>query len=204
MCLAIDFDEGHYVADKPGRSDGHASPNDAARTKHHHSSGRRTEGADLPGSQLARAKGEPEPAHVDDPDAEELEGAEDQPLDATPDEGDPEDMVIDDEDQLDEAEQLAARADDENPEPIVRKHSTSPVRRAKPRTRKKTDETSHRRANPILFTKQSVGELKKVVWPTGDQLGQSFVVVLVFVTLIMAIVAGLDFGFGKLLLKLLG
>lgn len=179
-------------------------PSEPARTKRHHSSGQPTEGADLPGSQLAGATGDPEPSRVDDPDAEELDGVEDQSLDDTPDEGDPEDMVVDDQDQLSEAEERAAGAEDEAPEPIVRKHSTSPVRRSTPRTRKKTDETASHRANPVLFTKQSVGELKKVVWPTGDQLGQSFVVVLVFVVLIMAIVAGLDFGFGKLLLKLLG
>ena len=33
-----------------------------------------------------------------------------------------------------------------------------------------------------------MGELKKVVWPTGEQTGQYFVVVLVFVLFIMAVV----------------
>ena len=49
-----------------------------------------------------------------------------------------------------------------------------------------------------------MGELKKVVWPTGEQTGQYFVVVLVFVLFIMAVVAGLDFGLTRLLLWLFG
>lgn len=91
-----------------------------------------------------------------------------------------------------------------NAEPIHRRHTTGPVRRTAPRPHKSAEAEVSQRANPAQFAKQSVAELKKVKWPTGDQLGQSFVVVLVFVVVIMAIVAGLDFGFGKLLLKLLG
>ncbi|WP_245725817.1 preprotein translocase subunit SecE [Propionibacterium cyclohexanicum] len=192
------------MADQPERSEGRDSSPDAARTKRHHSSGHPAPAADLPGSQLAGARDEPPASHVDDPEAEELAGVDEQELDDTPDSGDAEDMIVDDAERLSEAQRRAAQASTEDPEPIVRKHSTSPVRRVRPRQRGKDEDTAHRRANPVLFTKQSVAELKRVVWPTGDQLGQSFVVVLVFVLLIMAIVAGLDFGFGKLLLELLG
>ena len=61
-----------------------------------------------------------------------------------------------------------------------------------------------RRATPAEFVRESVAELKKVVWPTGNQLQQYFVVVLVFVLIMIGIVFLLDLGFGTLMLKLLG
>ena len=54
------------------------------------------------------------------------------------------------------------------------------------------------------FFRDTKSELKKVVWPTGSQLQQYFVVVLVFVLIMIAIVSVLDLGFGTLMLKLLG
>ena len=88
---------------------------------------------------------------------------------------------------------------------IKRKHTTAPVRRADGAGKRSgRQQAERRRATPWSFAKQSVGELKKVIWPNGQEVGQYFVVVLVFVVLIMAIVAGLDYGFAKLLLKLFG
>lgn len=63
---------------------------------------------------------------------------------------------------------------------------------------------ARRRTGPITFTRESVGELKKVVWPTGAQLRQYFVVVLLFVLFIIAYVGLLDLGFGAALLQLFG
>ena len=60
------------------------------------------------------------------------------------------------------------------------------------------------RHNPVQFVRESAAELKKVVWPTGSQLQQYFVVVLVFVLIMIGIVAVLDLGFGWLMLKALG
>ncbi|WP_121253383.1 preprotein translocase subunit SecE [Nocardioides ferulae] len=48
------------------------------------------------------------------------------------------------------------------------------------------------------FYRQVVAELRKVVWPTRDQLSTYFVVVVFFVVVMMAIVSLLDLGFGKL------
>ena len=48
-----------------------------------------------------------------------------------------------------------------------------------------------------LFYRQVIAELRKVVWPTRPQVVNYFWVVLVFVLVMMAIVAGLDYGFGK-------
>lgn len=81
-----------------------------------------------------------------------------------------------------------------------RVRSTAPVRRE----RAATTESGAQRATPARFVAESVGELRKVVWPTGNQVQQYFIVVLVFVLFIMAIVSLLDLGFGWLILKVFG
>jgi len=55
-----------------------------------------------------------------------------------------------------------------------------------------------KRTNPVTFYRQVVAELRKVVWPTQSQLITYFIVTMVFVLVVMAIVAGLDLGFGQL------
>ena len=52
------------------------------------------------------------------------------------------------------------------------------------------------RTTPVAFVKESVGELRKVVYPTGQQLLNYFVVVLVFVLFVIAYVSLLDLGMG--------
>lgn len=54
------------------------------------------------------------------------------------------------------------------------------------------------RTSPVLFYRQVVAELRKVVWPTQEQLVTYFFVVMAFVVFMMALIAGLDLGFGKL------
>jgi preprotein translocase subunit SecE len=61
-----------------------------------------------------------------------------------------------------------------------------------------------RRTSPATFYRQVVAELRKVVWPTQQQLITYFVVVLVFVLVIMTIVSLLDLGFGRLIFKVFG
>jgi preprotein translocase subunit SecE len=53
------------------------------------------------------------------------------------------------------------------------------------------------RTGPILFYRQVVAELRKVVWPTQEQLVTYFFVVMIFVAVMMALIAGLDLGIGK-------
>lgn len=60
------------------------------------------------------------------------------------------------------------------------------------------------RVGPVTFVGESAAELKKVVWPTGTEVREYFVVVLVFVLFIMAIVMGLDLLYGWGILKLFG
>jgi preprotein translocase subunit SecE len=65
-------------------------------------------------------------------------------------------------------------------------------------------ERRRERTSPALFYRQVVAELRKVVWPTQQQLSTYFVVVLVFVLILMAITALLDLGFGKLFFAIFG
>ncbi len=55
-----------------------------------------------------------------------------------------------------------------------------------------------------LFYRQVIAELRKVVWPTRKELLTYTWVVIVFVTVIATIVAVLDLGFAKLVLKIFG
>jgi len=58
------------------------------------------------------------------------------------------------------------------------------------------------RTPPATFYRQVVAELRKVVYPTQQQVITYFIVVLVFVLVMMTIVAGLDFGLGKLMFQI--
>ncbi len=53
-------------------------------------------------------------------------------------------------------------------------------------------------ASVALFVRQILDELRKVVRPTRAELWQYTLVVIVFVTVMMLIVSGLDFGFSRL------
>jgi preprotein translocase subunit SecE len=64
--------------------------------------------------------------------------------------------------------------------------------------------SSDRRTSPATFYRQVVAELRKVVWPTQQQLVTYFMVVLVFVLVVMTIVSLLDLGFGKLVFEIFG
>ena len=61
-----------------------------------------------------------------------------------------------------------------------------------------TSAKQDKRTSPATFYRQVVAELRKVVWPTQEQLITYFIVVLVFVVVVMGIVSLLDLGFGKL------
>lgn len=55
-----------------------------------------------------------------------------------------------------------------------------------------------KRTSPVTFLRQVVAELRKVVWPTQEQLITYFIVVMFFVIVMMGIISLLDLGFGKL------
>lgn len=58
--------------------------------------------------------------------------------------------------------------------------------------------SAHQRTSLPTFYRQVVAELRKVVYPTQEQLVTYFIVVMVFVVFMMALVSALDLGFGKL------
>jgi preprotein translocase subunit SecE len=93
----------------------------------------------------------------------------------------------------------------EETRPVRRELTQAPVKKNRP-TAKQSDAATPapKHTSPLMFARQSIGELKKVVWPSGDVTGQYFVVVLVFVVFIMAVVFGLDQLFGWGLIKWLG
>jgi preprotein translocase subunit SecE len=55
-----------------------------------------------------------------------------------------------------------------------------------------------KRTSIPTFYRQVVAELRKVVYPTQEQLITYFIVVMVFVAIMMKIVSLLDLGLGKL------
>jgi preprotein translocase subunit SecE len=59
-------------------------------------------------------------------------------------------------------------------------------------------------ARTALFYRQVVSELKRVVWPTREQLTTYTSVVLVFVTFIIAVVSIFDLGLTKLVFWVFG
>jgi preprotein translocase subunit SecE len=69
-------------------------------------------------------------------------------------------------------------------------------------TKKRDQAVKRERTSPIKFVRQSIGELRKVVYPTGQQLINYFVVVLVFVLFVIAYVSLLDLGLGWAIFKI--
>ena len=69
-------------------------------------------------------------------------------------------------------------------------------------TAKRDRPAKRERTTPAKFVRQSVGELRKVVYPTGQQLINYFIVVLVFVLFVIAYVSLLDLGFGAAIFRL--
>jgi preprotein translocase subunit SecE len=67
-----------------------------------------------------------------------------------------------------------------------------------------TSSSADKRTSPTTFYRQVVAELRKVVWPSQQQLITYFVVVLVFVLVVMTIVSLLDLAFGRLIFAVFG
>jgi preprotein translocase subunit SecE len=80
------------------------------------------------------------------------------------------------------------------------------------RTPSRPTKGRERAGNPVsrwfrkvaLFVSQILDELRKVVRPTRSELWNYTLVVIVFVTVMMAVVSALDFGFTKLVALVFG
>ena len=76
------------------------------------------------------------------------------------------------------------------------------LKKDKATPKQKRDAVEHHRTGPATFVRQSVAELRKVVYPTGPQLANYFVVVLIFVLFIIAYVSLLDLGIGAAVFRI--
>jgi preprotein translocase subunit SecE len=61
-----------------------------------------------------------------------------------------------------------------------------------------------RGGRPTRFVRESISELRKVLWPSRNELVTYSIVVIVFVVIMVSLVAGLDVGFAKLVLSVFG
>ena len=60
------------------------------------------------------------------------------------------------------------------------------------------------RTTPALFIRQVAAELRKVIWPTRNELATYTTVALLFVIFMSVIVLSLDYGFTKLMFWIFG
>ncbi len=58
------------------------------------------------------------------------------------------------------------------------------------------------RTGPTQFVREVRGELRKVAWPSRDEVANYSVVVLVAIVVLTAMIAGLDYVLGQAVLKL--
>ena len=60
------------------------------------------------------------------------------------------------------------------------------------------------RTTPVVFVRQVVAELRKVIWPTRQEMITYTTVALVFIVIMVIFVTGLDTLLGKLVLAVFG
>ncbi|MBX6390192.1 MAG: preprotein translocase subunit SecE [Frankia sp.] len=78
------------------------------------------------------------------------------------------------------------------------------TRDAAPRASRPARAGGRRRTSPLRFCREVVAELRKVIYPGRSELITYVVVVLIFVSVMTAIVASIDFGVTKLVLAVFG
>ncbi len=77
-------------------------------------------------------------------------------------------------------------------------------RKEKRQNKKKDGDRKGIFARMALFFRQTVAELRKVIWPTRKELIQYTWVVIVFCTIMALMIAAYDLVFAKLVLKVFG
>jgi preprotein translocase subunit SecE len=78
------------------------------------------------------------------------------------------------------------------------------TRDAAPRASRPARAGGRRRTTPLQFYREVVAELRKVIYPGRNELVTYVTVVLVFVSIMTALVASLDFGLTRLVLLVFG
>jgi preprotein translocase subunit SecE len=82
--------------------------------------------------------------------------------------------------------------------------SSSPSRRPRDDSERRTFWLAGLFQSLTRFIREIVAEMRKVIWPSRHELVTYTVVVVIFVVVLVAIVAGLDIGFAKLTLWIFG
>ena len=145
-------------------------------------------------------------AEAGEQDADEIADA---PTDDADDAGETGDDAADDSDQEREPATAAAGGRTNARAAGAASAAKAPAKRvaAKPASREK-NVNKRERSGPFaaiaLFVRQVISELRKVVTPTGRELGTYVAVVIVFVLIVMAYVGVIDFAVGKLVLWAFG
>jgi len=72
------------------------------------------------------------------------------------------------------------------------------------RTERRTtvDRSKEKRTKPVEFLREVRAELRKVAWPTRAEVRKYSIVVLIAIVVLTAMIAGLDWLFGSLILDL--
>ena len=129
------------------------------------------------------------------------DAAGDRPEDEVYEEAIADGVVVPDDDELVDDDAETAADDDEDGEPIGRGGTAVRERKASGSSKAKKEV---RRAGIFGriggFFREVVGELRKVIWPTRKELLTYTGVVIGFVTIMVTIVAVLDYGFAKAVL----
>jgi preprotein translocase subunit SecE len=99
------------------------------------------------------------------------------------------------------ADSGSSRAARSGSDASVRAAAKAPVKKDRPTARRDTADKVQR-TGPVTFVKESVAELRKVVYPTGPQLVNYFIVVLIFVLFVIAYVSLLDLGLGAAMFRI--
>jgi preprotein translocase subunit SecE len=113
-----------------------------------------------------------------------------------------EDELVDEDEELDEPTTKRGRRGTvaTRPDSAVRGKKTGPGRKTKVRESDRPGIFGRL----VNFVREVVAELRKVIWPTRKELLTYTAVVVVFVTIVTSVVAGLDYGFAKLVLLVFG
>ncbi|GAB3753838.1 preprotein translocase subunit SecE [Microlunatus parietis] len=149
----------------------------------------------------------PESERTEEPTNEDLKAA----AEKSADESDPETGDDDSDDAADQEKELVSvgaasktQSEGGRSESAASGESKGRQKKTEATPKQHKGDNRPRRTGPITLIKESIAELRKVVYPTGPQLLTYFVVVLVFVLFIIAVVSLLDLGFGWVIFQIFG
>lgn len=82
------------------------------------------------------------------------------------------------------------------------------VKVVKPKVQRGSSEEDQASRNPftriLTFLREVVAEMRKVIWPTKNEMVTYTIVVLVFIVGVVGLTTGLDVGFGKAVTEIFG